>query len=53
MINVQVQFICMQFDLFFYGSIDICGSSIYMYAVLFIFGCFDIKWTSFALFVRV
>ena len=27
----------MRFDLFWYGSIDICGSSIYMYAVCFIF----------------
>lgn len=27
----------MRFDLFLYGSIDICGSSIYMYAVRFLF----------------
>ena len=33
----------MQFDLSLHGWIDICGSLIYVYAVLFIFGCFDIK----------
>ena len=32
----------MQFDLFLYGSIDICVSSIYMYAVRFIFVQFDL-----------
>ena len=32
----------MQFDLFLYGSIDIFVSSIYMYAVRFIFVQFDL-----------
>ena len=32
----------MRFDLFLYGSIDICGNSIYMYAVRFIFERFDL-----------
>ena len=32
----------MQFDWFLYGSIDICVSSIYMYAVRFIFVQFDL-----------
>ena len=39
LIFVDVRCICRRFDLFFYGSILFC--------------CFDIKWTSFALFVRV
>ena len=32
----------MRFDLFLYGWIDICVSSIYMYAVRFIFVQFDL-----------
>ena len=32
----------MRFDLCFYDSIDICGSSIYMYAVRFIFVRFNL-----------
>ena len=32
----------MRFDLFFYGWIDICVSSIYMYAVRFILVRFDL-----------
>ena len=32
----------MRFDLFLYGGIDICGSSIYMYAVQFIFARFNL-----------
>ena len=32
----------MRFDLFLYGSIDICVSSIYMYEVRFIFVRFDL-----------
>ena len=32
----------MRFVLFLYGSIDICVSSIYMYAVRFIFVQFDL-----------
>ena len=32
----------MRFDLFLYAWIDICGSSIYMYAVRFIFARFDL-----------
>ena len=32
----------MRFDLFLYGWIDICGSSIYMYAVRLIFVRFDV-----------
>ena len=32
----------MRFDLFLYGWIDICGNSIYMYAVQFIFVRFDL-----------
>ena len=45
LIFVEVRFICMRFDLFLYGWINICGSisSIYMYAGRFIFCCFDIK----------
>ena len=33
---------CMRFNLFLYGSIDICVSSIYMYAVRFFFVRFDL-----------
>ena len=32
----------MRFDLFLYGWVDICGTSIYMYAVRFIFVRFDL-----------
>ena len=32
----------MRLDLFLYGWIDICGSSIYMYAVRFIFARFNL-----------
>ena len=32
----------MRFNLFLYGSIDICVSSIYMYAVRFLFVRFDL-----------
>ena len=39
---MEVRFICMRSDLFLYGSIDICGSSIYMYAVRFIFVRFNL-----------
>ena len=43
----------MRFDLFLYGSIDICGSSIYMYAVPFIFVRFDLFFTVLILNERV
>ena len=33
---------CMRFNLFLYGSIDICVSSIYIYAVRFIFVRFNL-----------
>ena len=42
LIFVEVRFICVRFDLFLYGWIDICGSSIYMYAVRFIFVRFNL-----------
>ena len=32
----------MRFDLFLYGWVDICGTSIYMYAVRFIVVRFDL-----------
>ena len=30
-------YVCMRFDLFLYGWIDLCGRSIYMYVLRFIF----------------
>ena len=38
---VQVRFIFARLDLYLYGWIDICVSSIYMYVVQFIFVRFD------------
>ena len=43
----------MRFDWFLYGWIDICGSSIYMYAVPFIFVRFDLFFTGLILNERV
>ena len=43
----------MRFGLFLYGWTDICGSSIYMYAVRFIFARFDLFFTVLILNERV
>ena len=39
---MEVRFTCMKFDLFLYDWIDICGSSIYMYVLRFIFVRLDL-----------
>ena len=39
---VQVRFIFARLDLYLYAWIDICVSSIYMYAVRFVFVQFDL-----------